>query len=160
MVRTIKFRAWDRKRGVMFPVHSMNFGKIDNELKYISGVDIHDKDSRFDGDVFYGGSIDKMTGTPLQPRFELMQFTGLRDSKRTEKYPEGQEIYEGDVVRGRWLNEGEDLLGVVVFHDAGFIVKRINGPDKDKWDLLHTSVDGYKVIGNIHDNPDLLETVE
>ena len=27
------------------------------------------------------------------------QYTGLRDCKRTEEYPEGQEIYEGDIVK-------------------------------------------------------------
>lgn len=26
------------------------------------------------------------------------QFTGLKDKKRTKKYPNGQEIYEGDIV--------------------------------------------------------------
>jgi len=30
--------------------------------------------------------------------WEVEQFTGLKDKKRTKEYPEGQEIYDGDVV--------------------------------------------------------------
>lgn len=34
------------------------------------------------------------------------QYTGLKDRKRTEEYPEGQDIYEGDIVRCEdWIND-------------------------------------------------------
>lgn len=160
-MREIKFRAWDRKKQTMFPVHQMQFEKLTDQLSYISGVDIHDKDSDFHGDVFYGGSVHKMTGNPLQPKFELMQCTGLKDKH-------GVEIYEGDIVSGKdfstamfqhWGADIEDKseLYFIKYDAASF--KLFNLQDRWVAVLDHHVMSHAKdlsVIGNIYENPELL----
>ena len=71
------------------------------------------------------------------------QFTGLCDR-------EGKEIYEGDIVR----NESAGFCGVVQYKDAAFIIflGEMNGAL-----LICLQTCAMKVIGNIHDNPELLK---
>jgi len=89
---------------------------------------------------------------------ELMQFTGLKDRKRTKEYPEGQEIYEGDIVKFYTGTiqfpppEGAKVYGrkKVVFEEGMF---QLGGH------LLLTSgnISEVEVIGDIHTTPELLE---
>ena len=71
------------------------------------------------------------------------QFTGLLD-----KY--GNRIFEGDIVD--ILTENEEI-GVVAYEDGGFWVNA-DGFNVD----FHSNINGtdLEVIGNIHDNPELL----
>lgn len=160
MNREIKFRAWDRKAKAMFPIHEMTFNKSKNELEYIHGVDIFDKDSDFSGNVAYGGHIEKMTGNPLRPKFELMQFTGLHDRN-------GEEVYEGDIIKEPSLETRnipnckypEYFLSKVVFKDSAFKIVSTKSIHPVHFDMF--CKDGvclnYEVIGNIYENPELLE---
>ena len=67
------------------------------------------------------------------------QYTGLRDSKRTAEYPEGQEIYEGDITD----------RGTVEYWKGKFLVVMRND---QCWDDLCWCHGKITVIGNIHDN--------
>lgn len=71
------------------------------------------------------------------------QFTGIYDRK-------GSEIYEGDIVRTSVSKNG---IALVEWHceHAAFVV-HMKG--SDQWYHLYK---GYEKIGNIHDNPSLLE---
>ena len=71
------------------------------------------------------------------------QFTGIYDRK-------GSEIYEGDIVRTSVSKNG---IALVEWHceHAAFVV-HMKG--SDQWYHLYK---GYEKIGNIHDNPFLLE---
>ena len=91
------------------------------------------------------------------------QYTGLRDCKRTEEYPEGQRIFEGDIVHVLGNQQVEDwkrvdYIGLIAFLDAGFCV--IDGTIDDhgfrRYGLCRLDFD-LEVIGNIHDNPELLK---
>ena len=73
------------------------------------------------------------------------QYIGITDDN-------GTKIFEGDVVD--ILTENEEI-GVVCWDEAGFIVNA-NGFVLDFQNHLHGSE--VEVIGNIHDNPELLET--
>jgi uncharacterized phage protein (TIGR01671 family) len=83
------------------------------------------------------------------------QFTGLHDKS-------GKEIYEGDIVTASWYDYDEpnhDTTGEVIFAEGWMaytiwdeenkIMSELNGQGCYKWDI--------EVIGNIHENPDLLE---
>jgi len=87
------------------------------------------------------------------------QSTGLKDCKRTEEYPEGQEIYEGDIIT---LNYGippkYDTLVIAYADDevvadifvSGWWMRNIrkNGCSAS---LCKTYESDLEVIGNIHE---------
>ena len=83
------------------------------------------------------------------------QYTGLKDRN-------GKRVFEGDIVTQNWYDHDEpsdDSFGEVVFceYDCSFSVMDVN---KDGFMPLgrcgsyHWEVE---VIGNIHDNPDMLK---
>jgi len=79
--------------------------------------------------------------------FELMQFTGLLDSK-------GKEIWEGDIFK----NARVDLF-VIVFENGGFRGKRksYKGDDPYGFHFDYYEATQGEVISNIYENPKLLE---
>jgi len=68
------------------------------------------------------------------------QYTGLKDKN-------GVKIFEGDIVRNQY-----ERIGVIVFEGVGFRIK---------WNEISDSLivwqNKLEAIGNIHDNPELLE---
>ena len=76
------------------------------------------------------------------------QYTGLHDKN-------GKEIYEGDIIVGTYKDMGTDT-GLVVFKGCGFKVEIPNVGDDELVDWERYS-DSIEVIGNIYDNPEMLE---
>lgn len=72
------------------------------------------------------------------------QFTGLVDRN-------GKRIFEGDYIHAKRINDGTLTGGVVNFHNGCFAVRYfMNNPAID-------ILTEYEIIGNIHDNPELLK---
>ena len=85
----------------------------------------------------------------LFPNLKLMQYTGLEDKN-------GVEIYEGDIVET--VYNGEVFAGVVVYDLSEVDFKVTDGKEKYGRNFQYlTGNDENEVLGNIYENPELLE---
>jgi len=82
---------------------------------------------------------------PFRENMPLMQFTGLHDKN-------GKEIWEGDIVKT--INEE---IGKVVFSIGAFWAEYLWPHNWDPMAPAEIVRSDMKVIGNIYENPELLE---
>jgi uncharacterized phage protein (TIGR01671 family) len=116
MNRPIKFRVWDKRETKGMSTRNMLY---DAQLHHL-----------------WQDFVD-------YPGYELMQYTGLKDSK-------GNEIYEGDIIH---LKFGELNANLVVKWDKYMGLECHNGG----WtSLVHVDTHG-EVIGNIFEHSELLK---
>lgn len=130
------------------------------------------KDSRFAGEWVYGSCVqceksdDVLITSAINDRCSCTyhvdpatvgQFTGLTDKN-------GKEIYEGDIVSHPWkdpifgdlVETGQFVHSTICFNNGAFVVNyRLQGEYIYLQDFLRLKC--LEVIGNIHDNPELLE---
>ena len=82
----------------------------------------------------------------------VMQFTGLKDKN-------GKEIYEGDIIRSKG-----GVIHYIGYLDceARFIARRTGDDESDFCGITKGWIEAYQkeVIGNIYENPELLEVQE
>lgn len=81
----------------------------------------------------------------------LCRSTGLRDSKRTKEFPEGEMIFEFDIIKS---DCGDVYL--IEFDDGSFVVK-MNNENKARQSIFKNWMSRMEIIGNIFENPELLE---
>ncbi|PTF12009.1 YopX family protein [Staphylococcus devriesei] len=125
-----RFREWDAEREKLFKGKGMSYGvrkDFDNSF-VIEFEHMEDLDA-----INKDGSIDRV----------VMMSTGLKDKN-------GTEIYEGDIVKNIY-----DEIYVVKWFDADFHLEEKYNGGFDYFELY--SGDNKKVIGNIYENPELLE---
>lgn len=145
-MREILFRGQTRKKGQKV---WMDGTPVDGQWVY-GGV----TQGIGDFSVIYGGKNANDSGEGLKKwcvyTDTLGQFTGLTDKN-------GTKIFEGDILKSVmwWCDEPKN--GIVTFKDGAFGFIWLRG----EVEMFHafTSVCNveYEVIGNIHDNPELLK---
>ena len=88
--------------------------------------------------------LPNVINTPVLPE-TVGQFTGLIDG------------YKGDIIKAEHKEDGEEIVGVLVWDEETF-GWGLKLPD---WTMgLQCLIDcfkGIEIIGNIHENPSLLE---
>lgn len=129
----LRFRAWVKEDKEMWPVHAIVF---DNKTVWVEEPD----DENPSGCLYFDDVI-------------IMQSTGLKDKN-------GKEIFEGDVVQYQNTKvPSADSKGVIRYFDNwamfGIDIEH-NEPRALFFNGLsdHISLD---VVGNIYENPELLE---
>lgn len=144
--REIKFRAWDEDwKKMVYPI----------------GIDWQGQHSK-DGIAVYYWVLNEdgsKRGIPgHKTLIHLMQFTGLKDNN-------GKEIYEGDIMTfnkgycdDSWTDQEQGMPYTIYWKDdeARFVAFRglnILTPGSGQ---LGTFKWTWEVIGNIHENPELL----
>jgi len=130
-MREIKFRAWDKEKKEMrffdIKIQRMSYH---NELILCKAWGYNEGHPHTDNEP--------------ESFSELMQFTGLQDKN-------GKDIYEGDIL----LNEdGMGDVWVCEFKDGMFIFRLPMADVSDHEESAYVP-SGFKVLGNIFENPEL-----
>ena len=142
-MREIKFRVFDKQFKFMSEIDDMDLLVNNNGIYERHCID-------YQGDVYKNAD----------DRYILMQYTGLKDKN-------GVEIYEGDVVHANGWSmspyEGEmKNKNRVVAHSnyriSGFVLDTVDGETVYSGKgLCTTNAKHMEVIGNIHENPELVK---
>ncbi|ETY74096.1 hypothetical protein LFAB_09165 [Lactiplantibacillus fabifermentans T30PCM01] len=134
----IKFRAWDKENEIYLYNVQDAYDTLSGFVKYDDG-----EDAEYDESCF-GDFLDN-------ERYDTEQFTGLKDVN-------GKDIYEGDVIitHPKYDNE-ESKRGIVQYgiFRAEFSYEVRNGDHRSIWSSNEYRT--YEVIGNVHEDPELLE---
>lgn len=135
-----KYRAWMKSLKWMCDVTNISF------------------DSKF-VDICQQGDTERYTEISIEfDEITLMQSTGLFDRN-------GKEIFDGDIVRTtRFLGRADEIGGFYEYEkDYVGVVKVLEG----SWVIdtgivavrLWSEIDESEVLGNIYENPELLEEI-
>ena len=128
-MREIKVRAFDPRRKIMsLPI------PMEGLINYMN-----------QGEKYWPGHP---AGLPVWKDLIWMLFTTLQDKK-------GVDLYEGDILK-QLGNRGRMWNAAVEFNFASFWARGRLKSDVVRLDI-YLYGDGAKVIGNIHENPELLE---
>lgn len=122
-----KFRAWSKTEEIMSDVKKIDFNNGEVDARCFEETEIEE--------------------------VELMCSTGLFDKK-------GAEIFEGDI-----LTNGKDVMCMKRHNTLGFYVEQkgevqfiADGGDLEEFEEDAKEIaDRLEIIGNIYENPDLLE---
>ena len=132
---TPKFRAWNEKTESF-----IDYGDLMLDLK---------NGKVYSGDVGIPEYTIDVTNQVI-----LMQYTGCRDKN-------GIEIYEGDIIKDKY-----DKIWLVQWYVGAFVITN-KIPDSDGQESTYSYFNNlsnhhfyFEVIGNVYQDPELLEVVE
>ncbi|ACK39742.1 TPA: YopX family protein [Listeria innocua] len=130
-MRDIEYRAFVKETKKMLPVTDLCFNET--EAAGVSGC----------GNANCTLCVDWYSFDDVV----LMQYTGLKDKN-------GKKIFEGDIVNCKFFDRMvSDIAGVINFIDCVWAVSDFK--NKRLYQLI--DVDNIEIIGNIHENSEILE---
>lgn len=127
-------------------------GKRTNNGDWVYGDFAHgnERKSLRDSIFVYDSETQSFNDYEINPS-TLGQYTGLTDKN-------GKRIFDGDIVKAQDEILGspfcDGMIGKVVYDEAAYFVEP-KDPMNSQW--LYDECAVYEIIGNIHDNPELLE---
>ena len=131
-MREIKFRVWDKETKNICEVRNIDFISEMVQIKYQANYGVRELENVI-----------------------LMQFTGLQDEN-------GVDIYEGDIINlsyeyfdGHFRDN--EIVGKVYFEDSSFRMSYKKYDEIREWRIDEPEILSIEVIGNIYENPELLE---
>lgn len=135
MSREVKFRIWDKTSNRMLYQDDFERVELDTKNKMVSLVRSETIESSYVLD--YEDGIEA----------EIMQYTGLKDKN-------GKKVYEDDIIQYSHKAVGMILRKVRMKYGMWGIEGIVKGTQIPFANILESE---YEVIGNIHENPELLE---
>jgi uncharacterized phage protein (TIGR01671 family) len=119
---------------------------MNRDIKFKAWI-VDNGQSTPEGQIYYdikdfhgtGKLLDYFEDIQITGEDFLMQYTGLKDKN-------GVEIYEGDIVRNTRCGGGRSHIGEITISPRSGVMVGL-------WPIWFDS----EVIGNIHENPELLE---
>lgn len=140
-MRELKFRAWHTKLN-RYLANCESYLNQDGSIKCAFEV--------YKGEILESYCIESFSRDDFDNGYIIREdCTGLKDK-------DGKEIYEGDIVRWSFKGMNNRLI-----HTADAV--EWESYAEEEWPYstisgftLPDSEDGYEVIGNIHENPELL----
>lgn len=128
-----KFRVWDKNNKKMLNWKELDLTKELGEDE----ITIFEPTGQFAHPIFF---------------YDAMQSTGLKDKN-------GTEIYEGDIVEFKYpYDKRIKTKGVIVWNDNKACFGISMKETTEQYELYRITAENYlSVIGNVHQNPELLE---
>ena len=133
-MREIKFRAWNKETGEMVDLQSITPFALDANMNAQLAM-----------------KVESGLFIPFCDGLLVMQYTGLKDFN-------GSDVYEGDIL-------DEKYKCPVEFRSGCFVLGNASGggaAGRKVWDFLAKRTQAGcepLIIGNIHENPELLKVV-
>ena len=131
-MREIKFRAWHKEKKKILSYGELFAIDCSGEYPFLALAAGH-----------YEDCID-----PL--KVEIMEFTGLQDCN-------GVDIYEGDIVTYQYMFQDRKDTTEIIYDEKTNSFCAYYQDEEIKYTLEKELKNQFEVIGNIYENPELLE---
>lgn len=135
-----KFRAWQREEDEEYSRMIRSEQSVLTAIRHVYGG----------AGIATGSGFSDINNQPEPGRYELMQYTGLKDKN-------GKEIFESDIVEWEHKDTGQLVRGIIKYGTElgfwGMTDVRFN----DLTAIGYLANQKVTVLGNIYENPELVE---